>query len=129
MVPTVALPPAVPSTVHVTAELEPVTVAVNCCVWLVATTAACFGLMLKPAPPPPPPLLLPPPQAVNHTVASRQGKIVRADLLRILEDPPFQQRVDYAVPTSSSIALSSMTETPSSRALSGLEPASSPATT
>src|SRR5882757_4202476 len=121
MVPTVALPLAVPSTVHVTAVLEPVTLAVNCCVWLVTTTAACFGLMLRPAPPPP--------QAVNHKVASRQGKIVRADLLRILEDPPFQQRVDYAVPTSSSIALSSMTETPSSRALSSLEPASSPATT
>src|SRR5882757_7387532 len=127
MVPAVALPPAVPSTVHVTAVFEPVTTAVNCCVWLVTTTAACLGLTLTPAPAPPPLLL--PPHAANHRVASRQGRIVRTDLLPILEDPPFQQRGDYAVPTSSSIALSSMTETPSSRALSSLEPASSPATT
>jgi hypothetical protein len=44
MVPVAALPPAVPSTLQVTLEFEvPVTVAVNCCVWLVMTTLATLG--------------------------------------------------------------------------------------
>jgi hypothetical protein len=48
IVPTVEFPPTVPSTLQFTLELPmfPVTVAVNCCVWVVVTTAANEGVTL-----------------------------------------------------------------------------------
>src|SRR5450432_810639 len=83
--PTVELPPATPSTAHVTV-LEPLTVAVNCCVWVVVTTAAWVGLTLT-LPTLPMPLELAPPHPARRSVARRHGNNIAYDLLRIWNPP------------------------------------------